>query len=212
MEMILLTLARAEESNTALTPETLAREWQGTNTTLIQTLLDQALITQDARGVLTLTSSGRERARALLRRHRLAEQHATQVLGLDWTHAHEHADRVEHHLSAEEEDALATQLGHPTECPHGNPIPSATPETTPATLTSLAACPRHTRGVIARINAETSQVLHHLATLGLLPNVTVVVEHQAPFGGPVLVRVGRSHYALGRDLARRIWIKTEATE
>ncbi|MCX7839836.1 MAG: metal-dependent transcriptional regulator [Anaerolineae bacterium] len=212
MEMILLTLARAEERGTVLTAETLAREWQDTSESLLQTLRDQSLITQNARGVLTLTPSGRERARALLRHHRLVEQHATQVLGLDWTRAHEHADQIEHHISAEEADALADQLGHPITCPHGNPIPSTTrEETSSEALVSLATCPARTRGVIARINAETTEALHHLATLGLLPNVTLVVEHQAPFGGPVLVRVGHSHYALGRDLAQRIWIKTETT-
>ncbi len=61
--------------------------------------------------------------------------------------------------------------------------------------------------MITRIADETPASLQHLATLGLLPDVEIEVENKAPFGGPVLIRVGRAHYALGRDLASRIWVK-----
>lgn len=208
-EMILLTLVRAEENGTPLTRDDLARELNGLPASDLQSLISQSLIALDG-DALTLTAAGRARAIALLRRHRLVERHLTDVVGLDWTRAHEEADKLEHLVSAEEEKTLAVQLGNPATCPHGNPIPDAVrgePTTTRMALTALAECAAHTRGVIARINAETPDALRHLATLGLLPDVAVVVENQAPFGGPVLVRVGHSHYALGRDLATRIWIK-----
>ncbi len=208
IEMILLTCARAEENGTFLTAETLAREWSATTTAHLQALAAQSLITLTGTGTVILTPEGRARARDLLRRHRLVERHATDVLGLDWSHAHEHADHLEHRVSAEEVDALATQLGDPATCPHGNPIPS-TSQTPNESLISLAQCAERTRGIITRISVETRDALRHLATLGLLPNVSIEVEQQAPLGGPVLVRVGRSHYALGRDLAARIWIKKE---
>lgn len=207
-EMILLTLARAEENGMRLTHDDLARELPSGSTANLQSLISQSLITPHA-GALALTEAGRARAHALLRRHRLVERHATDVLGLDWTHAHERADQLEHTVSADEEAALSAQLGNPETCPHGNPIPAALADAAAAPLVSLARCATHTRGVIARISTETPDALRHLATLGLLPNVAVVVENQAPFGGPVLVRVGRSHYALGRALAARIWIKPE---
>lgn len=203
-EMILLTLARAEENGAALTRDDLARELRASLNPHLQSLISQSLISIDA-GALALTPAGREHARALLRRHRLVERHLTDVLGLDWTRAHEQADQLEHTVSAEEEAALSAQLGDPDTCPHGNPIPGARANA-PTAARSLAECAAQTRGVIARISAETPDALRHLATLGLLPNVAVVVEQQAPFGGPVLVRVGHSHYALGRDLAARIWV------
>jgi DtxR family Mn-dependent transcriptional regulator len=205
-EMILLTLARAEENGITLTRDDLARELDTAPN--LQPLISQSFISLDG-DTLALTPAGRERARALLRRHRLVERHATDVLGLDWTRAHERADRLEHTVSAEEERALNEQLGNPATCPHGNPIPDALAGQPRAGLASLAECAAPTRGVIARINAETPEALRHLATLGLLPQVALVVENQAPFGGPVLVRVGHSHYALGRELAARIWIVPE---
>lgn len=207
-EMILLTLARAEENGATLTRDDLARELNGLPAPDLQPLISQSLISLDG-DTLALTPTGREYARALLRRHRLVERHLTDIVGLDWTRAHEQADQLEHTVSAEEAAALAAQLGDPETCPHGNPIPGARVDAFP-TVQSLAECAAQTRGVIARISTETPDALRHLATLGLLPNVAIVVENQAPFGGPVLVRVGNSHYALGRDLAARIWIYQNA--
>jgi DtxR family Mn-dependent transcriptional regulator len=205
VEMILLTLARAEENGITLTRDDLARELDSALATPIQALIAQSLISIDA-DALALTAAGRERARALLRRHRVVERHLTDVLGLDWTRAHEQADKLEHTVSAEDEAALVAQLGNPATCPHGNPIPDA-PAAASFPTQALSACAARTRATIARISTETPAALQHLATLGLLPNVEIEIENHAPFGGPVLVRVGRAHYALGRALAARIWVK-----
>jgi DtxR family transcriptional regulator, Mn-dependent transcriptional regulator len=43
--------------------------------------------------------------------------------------------------------------------------------------------------------------VRYLATLGLLPQACIQVEERAPFGGPLLVKVGGARYALGRDVA-----------
>jgi len=207
-EMILLALARAEENAVPLTRDDLARELNASLAPHLQSLISQALVSVDA-GTLALTPAGRARARVLLRRHRVVERHLTDVLGLDWSRAHEQADRLEHTVSAEEEATLAAQLGDPATCPHGNPIPDAPADSARARETPLTACAAATRVIIARISRETPEALRHLATLGLLPEVQVEVENIAPFGGPVMVRLGRAHYALGRDLAARIWIKED---
>jgi Fe2+ transport system protein FeoA len=41
-----------------------------------------------------------------------------------------------------------------------------------------------------------------------LPDTEVVVEGVAPFNGPLLVRVGESHYALGREVAGKIFVRS----
>lgn len=214
-EMILLTLARAEENNRALSPNDLAHELGLSRSALdthLRALLKRNQLVTSRTGALGLTDSGRDQARTLLRRHRLAERLFTDVLGLDWAHAHEEADRFEHIVTAEGEQQLASRLGDPDTCPHGNPIPDAhgiLPQ--PASL-PLSECPPSSRATIARIGLETPAALRHLATLGLLPSVQVEVEKRAPFDGPVLVRVGRAHYALGRDLAARIWVTRTVEE
>ncbi len=209
-EMILLTLVRAAENATALAPVDLGRELNATKPALeiqLRVLLDQNLVTVMTTGHLALTTSGRERALTLLRRHRLAERLFTDVLGLDWVRAHVEADKIEHAVSPEAERQMAAQLGEPDTCPHGNPIPGPRHDSSAADTLSLDQCAPPARATISRIGLETPAALLHLATLGLLPNVAIEVENRAPFDGPVLVRVGRAHYALGRTLASRIWVR-----
>ena len=62
-------------------------------------------------------------------------------------------------------------------------------------------------GIISRIEKGEAELLKYLATLGLLPQTKVEVEEVAPFGGPILVRVGASRYALGRKVAAKILVK-----
>ena len=209
-EMILLTLARASENSNPLSSLDLARELnlsRGEFESHIRLLDEQGFVHTIGSGTIALTDSGRVKALGLLRRHRLTERLFTDVLGLDWARAHEEADRLEHILSPEAELELATQLGEPDTCPHGNPIPNQVYDTPQPHTLSLAQCTAPMQVSISRIALETPATLQHLATLGLLPNVQVQIENKAPFDGPVMVRVGQAHYALGHDLAARIWVQ-----
>ena len=76
---------------------------------------------------IRLTDKGRARAESVVRKHRLAERLLTDVIGLPWHKAHIEACRWEHVISDEVEERLVELLGHPTTCPHGNPIPGAEP-------------------------------------------------------------------------------------
>src|SRR5438876_6565084 len=74
---------------------------------------------------IVLTRKGRSRAESVVRKHRLAERLLTDVIGLPWHKAHMEAGRWEHVISDEVEARLVEILGHPTTCPHGNPIPGS---------------------------------------------------------------------------------------
>ncbi len=70
------------------------------------------------------TDAGEERARSIIRRHRLAERLFMDVLAIrDDASVESNACTFEHVLSPEVTDRICTFLGHPTTCPHGSPIP-----------------------------------------------------------------------------------------
>ncbi len=70
------------------------------------------------------TTSGEERARNVIRRHRLAERLFMDVLSIqDEIEVESSACKFEHILSPDVTDRICTLLGHPTACPHGSPIP-----------------------------------------------------------------------------------------
>ena len=70
-----------------------------------------------------LTDRGSQRARDVVRRHRLAERLFTDTFSIDDSEAHNQACKFEHIISPELDQRICTFLGHPKTCPHGNPIP-----------------------------------------------------------------------------------------
>jgi putative ABC transport system ATP-binding protein len=70
-----------------------------------------------------LTDRGQSRARDVVRRHRLAERLFKDTFRVDDHEAHSQACKFEHIISPELDQRICSFLGHPTTCPHGNPIP-----------------------------------------------------------------------------------------
>ena len=76
-------------------------------------------------GRYTLTPQGEQRARHLVRAHRLLERYLADEARLPLTSVHRVAERLEHRLSEADADRLSASMGHPERDPHGDPIPSA---------------------------------------------------------------------------------------
>ena len=74
-------------------------------------------------GEVQLTPAGAQRARDVVRRHRLAERLFKDTFSIDESEAHTQACKFEHIISPELDQRICTFLGHPKTCPHGNPIP-----------------------------------------------------------------------------------------
>jgi DtxR family Mn-dependent transcriptional regulator len=70
-----------------------------------------------------LTGRGEQRARDVIRRHRLAERLFTDTFAIGDPEAGSQACKFEHIISSELDEKICTFLGHPRTCPHGNPIP-----------------------------------------------------------------------------------------
>ncbi len=157
------------------------------------------------RGV-TLTKNGQKAAASLVRRHRLSERFLADMLGVPWDELHDEACKFEHVISDKVEDKLLEALGNPTTCPHGNPIPTADGKVAAEDARSLAELTARATGKISKITNESPEFLQYLADLGLMPDVDIVVEEVAPFGGPIIVKARGAKYALGKQVAEHIYI------
>ncbi len=71
----------------------------------------------------SLTEQGRRRAQTLVRSHRLWEQYLVESGGLEGSHLHENAERLEHFTDDELRQQLAAETASPRVDPHGTPIP-----------------------------------------------------------------------------------------
>ncbi len=170
-------------------------------------LAEKGFIDKSRERGITLTKKGSKAALQLIRKHRLSERFLVDVLGMDWKDVHEEACRLEHAISQEVESRMEALLGNPATCPHGHPIPDRLGHTSETRSRRLSTLEKNQKGVIAKIEEERRGLLEYLATLGMMPESEVIVEQVAPFNGPLLIRVNGAGYALGREVAEKIWVK-----
>jgi DtxR family Mn-dependent transcriptional regulator len=81
------------------------------------------LVTLNDDKSLVFTEYGRDKAIAVMRKHRLAERLLVDVIGLDWQDAHDEACRWEHVMSEEVERKIATLVSTLDASPYGLGIP-----------------------------------------------------------------------------------------
>src|SRR5262245_48611046 len=108
-------------------------------TNMLARLAEERLVELGPRGAARLTASGERAAALVLRRHRLLETFLARVLELDWSEVHEEAEELEHHVSDRVMAALDRLMGHPSEDPHGHPIPDRNGRLARRALAPLAA-------------------------------------------------------------------------
>ena len=70
-----------------------------------------------------LTPAGRDRARMLVRSHRLWEQYLVSEAGWTADRIHDKAERLEHFTDGRLRQRLSEETSAPTVDPHGTPIP-----------------------------------------------------------------------------------------
>src|SRR5206468_8948088 len=86
-----------------------------------------------------LTAAGRERAKRVVRRHRIIERLLTDFMGYTPAESHVHADELGDTFSDEMIDRIEERLGHPDRCPHGWPVDPVAEQLENADLEPLSA-------------------------------------------------------------------------
>ncbi len=130
-EDILGFLHRLGEEGRSLTPQDLEildrllvlRAWERT---LVLARLRQMGLVQTSENTYTLTPAGAERARQLVRTHRVWELYLHRHLNTSLSRVHEAAHLLEHSTEPNETSRLYRELGEPTHDPHGRAIPEET--------------------------------------------------------------------------------------
>ncbi len=155
-----------------------------------------------------LTDHGKRHALGVVRRHRLIEVFLADVLSVPWDEVHAEAEVLEHAISARLEERIDTFLDHPTHDPHGDPIPPPSGHHVEDWATPLATAAAGRRFLVERVSDRDSDVLRHLAGLGVRPGVVLEVLEWAPFGGPLWIEVDGRRHALGSGLVQAVHGRT----
>ena len=174
---------------------------------MVRRLADQGLLAYERYRGVRLTEAGRRAALRTIRRHRVIETYLARALGYPWDRVHEEAERLEHAVSEELVDRMASAVGEPETDPHGHPIPTRDgdiDETRHLTLSDLA---RGQRCRVMRVSDEDAELLRYLAKIGIRPGVIVMLADRAPFEGPLELRVGKSRCQVGPALPSRVMVE-----
>lgn len=148
---------------------------------MIDTLDERGLVEHTPYKGVKLTDYGEEIVTALVRKHRLLETFLTDHLEYRWTDVHEEADRLEHHVSDEFAQRLATFLDDPMIDPHGDPIPNTTQTVgEAATHTPLTEYEAGETVVVARVPDRDPAVREHLFENGIDPGTTLTIDDVLP--------------------------------
>lgn len=161
---------------------------------------------------ISLSPSGAEQAKAVVRRHRLTEVLLHNVLEVSEASVESTACQVEHILNPEVTDAVCTFLGHPPTCPHGRAIPrdrccTASLATVGPLIVPLERLSAGECATIAFIHTARHDYLQRLSALGVAPGRTVRLCQTRP---ALVIRVGETELALDTTAGRELFVKRRA--
>lgn len=154
-----------------------------------------------------LTHAGNAMAVELVRRHRLLELFLVQIMHFSFDEVDAEAEQLEHAISDVFVDRMDELLGHPTEDPHGDPIPDKVGEVVvPASQPLSTVVPGHLM-IVQRVSDDQPDLLRYLASLGLVPGALVQVEAVAPYGGVYTLRIGEQIHAVGDSVTQHVLVR-----
>ena len=208
-ENYLKAIAEAEAEGEIVIAATLAR-WLDVSppavTMATRRLRRDGLIEVARDGRVTLTSSGREIAERLIRRHYLIERMLTEVFEMEWYKVHDEAEQMEHAVSADFEAKLAEKLGDEKNCPHGFALGLESKEDRKRRgLIALHELPASRQATVVSVFERDRGLLEYLDGLGIEPGAVVeMITRNADQTLTILVN-GR-HIPLGNAAAEKVWV------
>ena len=154
-----------------------------------------------------LTETGQQMATELVRRHRLLELFLVQIMGFPLDEVDAEAEQIEHAISDEFVERMDTLLEHPTEDPHGDPIPNKGGGVVIARSQPLSTVSPGQLVIVQRVSDDYPDLLRYLTSLGLIPGALVKVEAVAPYGGVYTVRIGEQTHAVGDTVTQAVLVR-----
>jgi DtxR family transcriptional regulator, Mn-dependent transcriptional regulator len=175
-------------------------------TAMLKRMHAMKLVTHEPYRGVTLTPAGEKVALEVMRHHRLLEAYLSEALGMPWDRVHDEAEVLEHYISEELEERIATALGDPNRDPHGDPIPDRELVLGDEEGVALVELELGESGTFSRVSDSDPEMLRYLAEQGIRPGAKLRVTERQPFGGPLFVEVEGARHAIGGDLAQRMLI------
>ena len=164
-------------------------------------------------GRIALSEKGKGIAQHLVLRHRLAEKLLTEVIGINWSRAHEEAERLEHGISPEVAELLLKRFGRDVRCPHGVPLFGGMSKLRRKFgAVRLSDAEIGCSYEVLRVFEKDPKFLEFMEGLQVRPSTHLRV-HKREYDETMAVTVGRrpGRVHLGKPATERIWVRRLAS-
>ena len=154
-----------------------------------------------------LTDVGAERAKRVVRKHRIIERFLTDFMGYTAAESHVHADELGDTFTDEMIERINERLGHPVRCPHGWPVEPEVEQAENAELVTLADLETGRPAEIVRLAEHDGDLLHWFYDEGLAPGAHVEVRTKQQAAGQLGVVVDGTDRAIAEKAALGIYVR-----
>jgi DtxR family Mn-dependent transcriptional regulator len=175
-------------------------------TAALKRLARDGLLRVERSGRIVLTRKGRSMADHLAMRHQLAEKLLTEVIGLDWTRAHDEAERLEHGISPEVEKLLLARFGADSFCPHGVPLRGGLAKLRKRGAAALSDVAAGRAVEILCVYEKDPKFLAFLSGLSIRPGTRARIRRRE-YDETMTLRVDGRIVHLGKPATSRIWVR-----
>jgi len=152
---------------------------------------------------------GEDRAKDLIRRHRLAERLFYDVFEVSSKESEDTACEIEHILSPSVTDSVCAFLGHPPTCPHGKPIPRGEcclkyKSGYKPLVIQLKELEVGSSGRIVFIAPSENSRIERLASMGIVPGSIIRLKKKRP---SFVLEIDETTLAIDDRIAEEIYVK-----
>src|SRR5437763_3446942 len=164
---------------------------------MLKRLEAEGLVERGEHKEAILTPAGADRARKVVRKHRIIERLLTDFMGYTAGEAHVHADELGGTFSDEMVERIEERLGHPDRCPHGWPVDPELEQAENRELEPLAALEPGTRATIVRLAEHDGDLLHWFYDEGLAPGTDIELIAAQPAAGQFRITRNGGEMSIG---------------
>jgi DtxR family Mn-dependent transcriptional regulator len=174
---------------------------------MLKRLETEGLVERGEHKEAILTPTGTERARKVVRKHRIIERLLTDFMGYTAAEAHVHADELGGTFTDEMIERIDEKLDHPQRCPHGWPVDPDFEQAENRELRPLSDLEPGQRATIVRLAEHDGDLLHWFYDEGLVPGTELELRAAEPAAGQFRVKLNGGEKAIGEKAAAGLFVK-----
>ncbi|WP_310593965.1 metal-dependent transcriptional regulator [Flavobacterium sp.] len=176
-------------------------------TDMLKKLAEKELVYYKKYQGASLTENGRLMAKMIVRKHRLWEVFLVEKLDFTWDEVHDVAEQLEHIRSEKLIDKLDDFLGHPTEDPHGDPIPDGNGKMIKVDKLLLSEAKENQEVICVGVKDTSAEFLQYLDRQGIALGSKIKIVAIEPFDLSVIIKIDEKQVIVSDKTATNLYVK-----